>query len=317
MRKISGLCPYVPSSAKAEGKTIKRCSLVPSPKDKLSLEIELLCETIGTSIENNNILFNDSIDNKKKEIIRLFNNNIKNKNIDLTNYNTNHDGREGHWLEKRMNIKHNSSNNPDINGYEMKKDSKKITFGDYSASEYLHSDNKVTINETNKFSCKMTRKQFIEYFGNPNNKKNNRFSWSGICVPKYEEYNDCGQILQVSNKDICIYYSYSKDKRIRKESFPTYLKNDNILIAIWKENKLKQQINNKFNNKGFFICKKINNKYNKICFGKPFNYDHFIENIKNKLIIFDSGMYEGNSRNYSQFRSTKPDFWNSLIVEEY
>jgi len=37
--------------------------------------------------------------------------------------------------------------------------------------------------------------------------------------------------------------------------------------------------------------------------------------MKNKKIIFDSGMYDGNSRNYSQFRGTC--FWNELITEEY
>ena len=59
--------------------------------------------------------------------------------------------------------------------------------------------------------------------------------------------------------------------------------------------------------KGFFICKK-NNK--NICFGKPFDYDYFIEGIKNNKIYFDSGMYEGNRRNYSQI-------WKDLIIEVY
>ncbi len=36
---------------------------------------------------------------------------------------------------------------------------------------------------------------------------------------------------------------------------------------------------------------------------------------KNKKVIFDSGMYDGNSRNYSQFRGSC--FWNELITEEY
>ena len=68
---------------------------------------------------------------------------------------------------------------------------------------------------------------------------------------------------------------------------------------------------------GYFICKKNNNNvYDKICFGKPFNFEYFIENIKNKLIIFDSGMYEGNKRNYSHFRSNK-NFLNNMIIDEY
>jgi len=47
---------------------------------------------------------------------------------------------------------------------------------------------------------------------------------------------------------------------------------------------MKPHIDNKFNKKGFFICKKINNKYEKICFGKSFNFEYFIECIKNKRL---------------------------------
>jgi len=61
----------------------------------------------------------------------------------------------------------------------------------------------------------------------------------------------------------------------------------------------------------------IQEVYTSICFGRPFDFDHFVENIKQKNIIFDSGMYEGNSRNYSQFRSHSAYFWNQLITEEY
>lgn len=80
---------------------------------------------------------------------------------------------------------------------------------------------------------------------------------------------------------------------------------------------MENHINKKFNSNGFFICKKENNRYNKICFGKPFNFLYFIENIKSKNIIFDSGMCCGNNRNYSQFRSLGVNFWNKLIVEEF
>jgi len=80
---------------------------------------------------------------------------------------------------------------------------------------------------------------------------------------------------------------------------------------------MREHINNKFNNKGFFIIKKKADIYNKICFGKPFNYDTFIDGIKKLIIIFDSGMYVGNNRNYSQFRSSNSKFWDNLIIEEY
>lgn len=220
-----------------------------------------------------------------------------------------------------MGIKHNSKNEPDINGYEMKKYSnKKITLGDFSASEYAFSgkNKRNNINILNNWhdEIKLSRTDFIRLFGNKNIKKN-RYSWSGTCVPTYNNTNFNGQILKINeNNDIIIYYSYSNDKRNIKEDFPLFLQNDNIVIALWKSSKMKQHINNKFNKKGFFICKKIGgNTYEKICFGKPFNFEYFIECIKNKKIIFDSGMYEGNNRNYSHFRGSS--FWNELITEEY
>ena len=61
-----------------------------------------------------------------------------------------HCGKEGHWLEDKMGIKHNSKNEPDIFGYEMKKNSSKITFGDFSASEYLFSKKREILNKLRK-----------------------------------------------------------------------------------------------------------------------------------------------------------------------
>lgn len=274
------------------------------------------------NLESVNLDFVHKIDKDKLDIIELFRKNIKEKKIELENYNNKHDGKEGHLLEKQMNIIHNSKNEPDINGYEMKKDSKKITFGDFSASEYLFSKDKKYINEKNEWDnnlVNITKDQFIKFFGTQKPLKHNRYSWSGNCIPTYNNWNTCGQKLTITNEnDICIFYSYSKDKRDDiKIKFPNYLKKENILIVIWKNNKMRDHINNKFNNKGFFIIKKKLDIYNKICFGKPFNYDTFIDGIKKLIIIFDSGMYVGNNRNYSQFRSSNSKFWDNLIIEEY
>ncbi len=173
------------------------------------------------------------------------------------------------------------------------------------------------INNWEKNNFNITRTEFIKYFGVPNLLKNNRYSWSGKCVPKYGVWNCCGQKLCFNNNlDLCIFYSFEKDKRCEKYTYPKFIQN-NIIIAIWNKNKLENNINKKFNKNGFFICKKINNKYEKILFGKPFDFNYFVDNIKNKNIIFDSGMYEDNSRNYSQFRSSVNNFWNYLIIEEY
>jgi hypothetical protein len=244
--------------------------------------------------------------------------NVKGKPILIEN--TKHCGSEGHWLETQFGISHNAKNEPDLLGYEMKKNSSKITFGDFSASEYLFSKKKDIIENMNnweKGKNNITREDYIKYFGTPNPLKNNRYSWSGSCVPTYGIWNHCGQMLNFNDSlDLCVYYSFENDIREDKNSYPKFIQN-NIIIAIWEKNKLEQHINKKFNKKGFFICKKINDTYEKICFGKPFDFNYFVDNIKNKNIIFDSGMYQGNSRNYSQFRSSANNFWNILITEEY
>lgn len=260
------------------------------------------------------------IDIDKQDIITLFNNNVKGVEIILEGKNTKHCGKEGHWLETKMGIKQNAKNEPDINGYEMKKSSSKTTLGDFSASEYAFSgkNKRDNINTLNNWTdeIKLSRSDFIKTFGNPNPNKENRYSWSGSCVPTYNNWNSNGQILTINeNNDIIIYYSFSNDTRSIKVELPLFLQKDNIVIALWKSSKMKPHIDNKFYKKGFFICKKIGNTYEKICFGKAFNFEYFIECMKNKKIIFDSGMYDGNSRNYSQFRGSC--FWDELITEEY
>jgi hypothetical protein len=255
-----------------------------------------------------------TIDEDKRYIINLFIKNVK----DVAIPEKKHCCSEGHFLEQKMGIPHNSKNEPDIRGYEMKKDAKKITFGDFSAAEYLFSKKKVCIDRYNKQSITISRDNFIRSFGHQNPQKHNRFSWSGKCVPKYGEWNDFGQLIEFDEKNnLCIYYDRQYDKRDDTYRYkPTY--ENKIMIAYWSYEKLEKHINKKFNKKGFFICKKGNeaDTYNTICFGGPFTIDYFIEHLKNKNIIFDSGMYMGNTRNYSVFRSSC-EFWNKLITDEY
>lgn len=248
------------------------------------------------------------------EIERRFEENVRGKPIDLSNYKDKHCGKEGHWLEERMGVSHNSRNEPDLLGYEMKHDKQtKITLGDFSASEYAYTKKRPTLNKLNDWTNEtMTRSTFIQCFGNPNPEKNGRYSWSGRCVPTYDTWNSNGQIMWFNEEnDLLVHYSYEKDRRHRKEEFPAFLKKD-LVIAIWKRDKLKHHIEKKFNQRGFFLCQKKGDTYDRIRFGRPFDYAHFIECIKNKSIIFDSGMYEGNTRNYSMFRGT--NFWKELLI---
>jgi hypothetical protein len=254
----------------------------------------------------------------KERIIQLFYERVKGKEVVPTK---SHDGCEGQWLEQQMGLRCNCKNEPDIEGYEMKKESPKITFGDFSASEYLFTKDKPLIelfNQWKRHEVNISRDQFIEFFGTANPKKKDRYSWSGKCVPKYGLWNESGQTMEFnSDGDLCIYYSFDKDSRQFKEHLPSFLKEpEKVLIVIWFADKLGSRVNNKFNQKGFFICKKKDGRYEKICFGLPFNFSYFVEGLKHGLIIFDSGMYAGNTRNYSQFRSSSK-VWDSMITEEY
>lgn len=313
------------SICKLEGHNKRTCkkTIVEIKSKDFNNDVKVTRGKIYKKVYNNDIVNffrkkTRSIDSNKNLIINTFIKNVKGKKISFDK--NSHCGSEGHWLETQMGIIHNNNNEPDILGYEMKKNSSKITFGDFSASEYLFSKKKEIIEDANiwkKNENKITRTDFIKYFGTPNSSKNNRYSWSGKCVPVYGSWNFCGQMMMFNNKlELCIFYSFEKDTRKEKYSYPSFIKND-IVIAIWTKSKLEQHINKKFNNNGFFICKKINNTYEKICFGKPFDFNYFVDNIKNKNIIFDSGMYEGNTRNYSHFRSSANNFWNILITEEY
>ena len=83
----------------------------------------------------------------KLKIIKLFKAAVKGKKWNKSrcvdsDKSLQHCGEEGHVLEKWMGLTPNNKNEPDLFGYEMKKDSPKISFGDWSAEEYLFSKNK-------------------------------------------------------------------------------------------------------------------------------------------------------------------------------
>lgn len=200
----------------------------------------------------------DPKEDLKEKIVELFRKNVKGKEPEMSDYNTKHCGKEGHWLEKQMNIKPNGNNEPDLYGFEMKKSSAKITFGDFSASEYLFSKSTNYLCKLNNWSesIMIQRSDFIKYFGNPNPKKYNRYSWSGSCFPTYGIWNTCGQKIDIDeSKNIYILYYYEKDQRERKELFPDYLKNDNpIYIAYWNSDDLREKVERKFNHNGFLYA---------------------------------------------------------------
>ena len=78
-----------------------------------------------------------------------------------------------------------------------------------------------------------------------------------------------------------------------------------------------EKLEKKFNQNGWFTCFRDENRtYNSIAFGRPITFETFMEYFKTGKIYFDCGMYQGNNRNYCQWRATNT-FWDSLIVETY
>lgn len=260
------------------------------------------------------------MDKQKKTIIELFESNVKGKKPDTSNQNSKHDGKKGHWLETQMGIEHNGDNAPDLYGFEMKNKttSGKITFGDWSADEYIFIADK-NINETNR-EFQFSRNDFLKVFGKPNPEKEDRLSWSGIpCPTYYGDITSFGQELTMDNEEnIIIMYHFSKDTREDKSKIiPANMQKDKLIIAKWYKTSLKKKLEGKFNQNGWFTCSTDKEgKYDHIHFGLAMNYDSWIKLFKKKIVFFDSGMYETNNRPYSQWRAST-GFWHSLIVETY
>lgn len=269
------------------------------------------------------------MDKNKQLLIDIFMQKVKGKVPNVEGRNIRHDGRKGNWLEEQFGKHPDADNHADFFGYELKNETtSKTIFGDWSANEYIFKTGKY-VSLFNGQTASERQDSFCAIFGSPNPQKGNRCSWSGKPCPKIDNYNDFGQILTIDNrKDIVAYYSYSKDKRIDKNDIvPLCLQKDNVEIARWyglsdrngiKTNKcLSSKLENKFGDKGWFTCKTDEfGKYNEICFGDPFNFDQWLDLVKQGIVFFDSGMYQGNKRPYSQWRANN-SYWDSLIVERY
>lgn len=256
------------------------------------------------------IMSKSEIEKNKQKIISTFRSSIKGKRSDTLKSNAKHDGKDGHWLEKEMGLKLNASNSPDFLGFEMKNDTTgKTTFGDWSADYYVFTDPQY----------QLQRDDFLKIFGKPNLSKGERCSWSGEPCPQIGKMNLFGQTLEVdTDNNIFAKYSYSMDKRSdKKEIVPERFRKDNIVLAKWDAHSIKKKLENKFNQNGWFKClKDKNGVYYSIVFGNPINYDNWIKLVRSGDVFFDSGMYQGNPRPYSQWRATNK-FWDSLITSRY
>ena len=256
------------------------------------------------------------MDYNKKIIIDKFKANVKGKRVDSSGFNARHDGAAGHWLEIQMGITPNAANEADLLGYEMKNDTtSKTTFGDWSPDIALWKA-KTPYSDIPRLD---RDSEFLKYFGKPNAKKNNRLSWSGEPAPKINVFNRFGQKLGFDqDENIVAYYSYSEDLRSDKASLiPDQLKRESLVIAKWLKASMKNRLDRKFNDKGWFKCYRNNaGIYDSIGFGDPIDYEDWLSLIKTGAVFFDSGMYAGNSRPYSQWRANN-NYWDEMVKERY
>jgi len=246
----------------------------------------------------------------REKIIKTYLDNVHGKKPDTSTSDPRHDGKEGHWLEKQMGVQPNASNAPDLFGFEMKNHTNTVlTLGSWDPNYWIFRNKENGID----------RNAFLEIFGQPNPKKNGRYSWSGKPVPKVGEVNTFGMEIDIDDqKNITFVYSYSKDRREDKQSIvPKNLQKDNLKIAQWNsegKKSLKEKVEQKFNQLGWFKCLQNEyGEYSSIVFGKPFSFETFISYFLNGDVYFDCGMYQGNARNYCQWR-TKNTFWDSLVT---
>jgi len=246
----------------------------------------------------------------KKMIVVLFKKKVKGKRPNTSTSNTKHDGKEGHWLETQMGIRHNADNMPDLYGFEMKNNTtSKTTFGDWSANEYIYKNEKYKIN----------RDDFLKIFGGPNAEKKGRFSWSGKPCPKVGSYNSFGQIITIDkDNNIFAIYNFSKDQRKNKSKIvPKIMQKNKLILAKWDAASMKLKVEKKFKKHGWFKClKNEKGAYSKIVFGEPITFENWIKGVKKGLIFFDSGMYQGNVRPYSQWRANNK-YWELLVTSTY
>ena len=248
----------------------------------------------------------------KKKILKLFKNNVLGKAPDTESFNQRHDGKDGHWLEAQMGIARNGDNAPDLFGFEMKNQTtSKTSFGDWSADYYIFKKNPIYPS--------LNKETFLKIFGKPYMQKGGRLSWSGEPIPKINNWNNFGCILLVDDSNnILIQYSYSKDLRQNKSFLvPIELQQENLILVSWSASRMKNFVERKFNQNGWFKClKDSSGSYCSIVFGEPMTFLNWIELVKQGIVFFDSGMYAGNSRPYSMWRASNIE-WTKLGCEEF
>lgn len=283
----------------------------------------------------------------KKSIIRHFHQNVLGKYPSPQELEAAHKGKLGHWLEINLGGKIDADGNADLNGYECKVDSAKVSWGDWGAPYRIFCDRSYKF-----FNSKYSYHNMwllVEALGveRSHKDKGKYYSMSGDHIPTFiNDSTYIGLKMIESDKDISIIYNYSSDKRENKFlKVPDELKKDGLLIYKWfgtdksfnqyrdivEKNKLpievkfsganasvslEERIRRKFGIYGTVVGMKNENGFFGLKFLKTINFDDWINFFKQKNVIYDTGLTTRNKRPYNQWRSSAA-FMRNLDEEIY
>jgi hypothetical protein len=118
--------------------------------------------------------------------------------------------------------------------------------------------------------------------------------------------------------NIIAFYNYKKDQRPDKVKIvPKNMQKQNLVLAKWEAKVMATKLERKFSKEGWFQCRKNQRgMYSEIVFGEPIVFENWIHGVKSGSVFFDSGMYLGNKRPYSQWRADNK-YWEDLITSRY
>ena len=284
----------------------------------------------------------------RQMIIENFHKNVLGKYPDESELKLSHKGKLGHWLESNLGGKIDSDGNADLNGFECKIESKKVSWGDWGAPYRIYCDKSYKL--FNKEHTYENMWILVKALGvlRDTPEKGTFYSMSGKHVPTYiNQLTDIGLSLKESEGDILLIYNFSADKRSNKNIIvPNELQKVSLLISKWhgtdksfntfKENimtnslpikvrldgpsasvSLEERIRRKFGQYGIVSgLKNKSKKFYGLNFLKSISFDDWLNFYKNKDVIYDTGLTTRNKRPYNQWRSSS-QFMNTLEEEIY
>ena len=259
-----------------------------------------------------------------------------------------HKGYKGHWLELNLGGKIDADGNADLNGFECKIESKRVSWGDWGPPYRIFCDKSYNLFKTGNITENMWK--FVEHIGVKRNdlKHGTYYSLSGKHMVQYiNDFTNIGLSLEENNSNISIFYNFDKDYRESKLlKIPKEFQKNNLLIYKWfgtdsnfqifKESKkvidstikvnltgktaavsLEERIRRKFGVYGIVIGlhNKLNGFYG-LKFLKRIVLDDWLVFFKNKDVFYDPGLTTANKRPYNQWRSKKK-FMETLIEDIY